>query len=439
MARPAALALRPAAAALLVVAFALGAAAPAQAGWSRPQRLAGPYSLDVLAPQVAFSTGGGAAFGFGVQNEDHPATSEALAALRSPSGRLARPHLVPAAQQVLAFIYDGSNLSLLVGSSPSGDPCCSSAGLVKVVKGTPRRSRTVVGTLAGMTLGRLLPLPGGRLLSAVATAEGVWVEQAGPSGRPAPARRLTPAVSAPQTLAATTLRGNHTIVGWTAAAGQPAPAPPASIVVAVGSAGRAPQHPHVALSVAAGHQIDELALGRGRAGATAAWIESWYDAQGVLHSQAMVADLTRPVRVRAFPIDGLLASGLSLATDASGAQVLAWRVCDQAGSCSVEAVTRDSGRRFGQPARLGPTDASQAPAAAVSHNGVALVGWIHRGHVLAAARARRARRFGAPRVVSATNFAADLTVGFGTGAEAIAAWTQGTFAQSVMGAVFNGS
>jgi hypothetical protein len=433
VARPAALAPR---IALLAVALGLGVATPAQAGWSRPQRLAGPYSLDVVGAQLAFSPGGEAAFGFGVENEDHPATSEAVAALRSRAGKLARARRVPAAAQVLDLAYDGGDLSLLVGSSRSGEPCCGSVGLVKVVDGTPRRSRAVVSRLTGTTLGRLLPLPGGRLLSAVATAEGVWVEQAGPSGRPAPARRLTPAVAAPQTLAATTLSASHTIVGWTAAAGQPAPVPPASVVVAVGSQRRAPHDPHVALSVAPGHQIDELALGRARAGATAAWIESWYDAQGVLHSQAMVADLARPVRVRAFPIDGLLASGLSLATDSSGAQVLAWKVCDQAGSCSVEAVTRDSGRRFGQPVGLGSTDASQAPAAAVSHKGVALVGWIDRGHVFAAARARRARRFAASRVVSATNFAADLTVGFGTGEEAIAAWTQGTFAQSVMGAVF---
>jgi hypothetical protein len=429
---------RPAAVALLAVALGLGMAAPAQAGWSRPQRLAGPYPLDVAPAQVALSSTGAAAFGFGVQNDDHPATSAAVAALRSRSGRIAKPRRVPAAQQVLDLAFDGGGLWLLVGSSTSGDPCCSSAGLVKVVKGDPQRPRTVVGELAGATLGRLLPLPGGRLLSAVATAEGVWVSQAGLSGRPSRAHRLTPAMSAPQTLAATTLDGNRTIVGWTAAAAQPAPAPPDGIVVAGGSKSRAPDRPHIALSVAPGHQIDELGLGRGRSGATAAWIESWYDAGGVLHSQASVADLARHVRVRELPIDGLLASGLSLAADPSGAQVLAWKVCDLSGSCSVDAATRDSGGRFGQPVALGPIDASQAPAAAVSHRGVGLVGWIDRGHVLAAARARRARRFLPVRVVSATGFAADLTIGFGTDQTAVAAWTQGTFAQSLMEAVFKG-
>lgn len=416
----------------------LAAAAPAQAGWGRPQRLAGPYSLDVIPAQVAFSSMGDAAFAFGIQNEDDPASSEAVAALRPHSGRLAKPRRVPSAQQVLDLAFDGSNLTLLVGSSPRGNPCCGSAGLVRVVNGVPHRPRTIVSGLTGPTLGRLLPLPGGRLLSAVATAEGVWVEQAGRTGRPAPAHMLTPAISAPQTLAATLLGANHTLVAWTAAAAQPAPAPPGGVVVAGGSASRVPHSPHVALSVPAGHQIDELELGRGPSGATAAWVESWYDAQGTLHSHAAVADFVRPVRVRAFPIDGLLASGLSLATAPSGAQVLAWKACDLAGSCNVEALTRDAGRRFGQPLRLGQVDAGQSPVAAVSPQGVGLVGWIDNGRVLAAARARRARRFVPGRVVSATNSGADLTIGFGTDNTAIAAWTQGTFAETVMGAVFKG-
>jgi hypothetical protein len=432
---------RPAALALLAAGLAglgLGLAAPARAGWSRPQRIAGPYSLDLAPAQVAFSATGQAAFGFGVENEDHAATSEAIVAPRSRSGRLAKPRRIPGAQQVLDLVFDGGDLSLLVGSSPSGSPCCSSAGLVKVVGGAPRRPRTVVAKLTGAAVGRLLPLPGGRLLSAVATAEGVWVQQAGRSGRPAPARRLTPAESAPQTLAATTLKANRTLVGWTAAAAQPAPAPVADIVVAAGSARRAPARPHVALTVAAGHQIDELALGRARSGATAAWIESWYDAKDVLHSQAAAADLAGRVRVRAWEIDGQLASGLSFATGPEGAQLLAWKVCDLSGSCSVEAVTRDSGRRFGAPIGLGRIDPSQAPAAALSPRGAGLVGWIDRGHVMAAARARRAPRFLPPRVVSPTNFAADLTIGFGAARTAIAAWTQGTFAQSVVEAVFKG-
>jgi hypothetical protein len=429
---------RSAAVALLAVALGLATATPAQAAWSRPQRLAGPYSLDVMPAQVAFSATGQAAVGFGVQNEDRPADSQAIETLRSSSGKPGRPRRIPAAQQVLDLAFSRSDLSLLVGTAPPRQPCCSSARLVKVTKGTPRPSRVVVPELAGESIGRLLPVAKGKLLSAIATSEGVWVEQASASGKPAPARLLTPASAVPQTLAATTLKGNRTLVGWTAAAAQPAPAPPAQIVVAGGSATRAPNGAGVALSVAPGHQIDELALARGRTGATAAWIESFYDAEGALHTEAAIADLTRPVRVRSFAIDGLLASGLSLAANAGGAQVLSWKACTVTGSCSVEAVTRDPGKRFGRPAELGRADPSQTPAGAISDGGAALVGWIDRGHVVAEARGEGARRFAPPRVVSATNFAADLTLGFGPHNIGLAAWTQGTFAQSVMGAQFKG-
>ena len=81
---------RAAALALCVLALVLLAAAPAEAGWTGPQRLAGPYSLDVLPAQLAFSSSGQAAIGFGVQNEDHPATSQAYEMTRAPSGRISQ-------------------------------------------------------------------------------------------------------------------------------------------------------------------------------------------------------------------------------------------------------------------------------------------------------------------------------------------------------------
>jgi hypothetical protein len=427
---------RSAALALVAIALGLAVAAPAQASWTRPQRIAGPYRLDVLPPQLAFSSAGQAVIGFGVQNEDRPSTSQAIEASRSASGKLDRPRTIPSAQQVLDLAFDGSNLSLLTGTSPVRNACCSSAALVNVVKGKPRPARLVVKGLTGPTDGRLLTLRRGRLLSAVATPEGVWVQQARASGRPPDARLLTPAAAAPQTLAATSLGANKTLVGWTAAAAQPAPAPPSSIVVAGGTASRAPHSPRIALSATPGHAIEELALGRAKAGASAAWIESFYDAAGVLHSQVAVADLGRRVHVRTFPIDGLLASGLTLASNAGGAQLLAWKVCDTSGSCSVETVARDRGKRFGQPLRLGRTDASQAPSAAVSASGVWVVGWIDGGRVLAASRFRRARRFVRPRVISSTNAAADLTLGLGAGNRGLAAWTQGVTFETVMGAAF---
>ena len=426
---------RSAAVALSALTLALAAAVPAQAGWNRPQRLAGPYALDVLPAQLAFAPGGQTAIGFGVQNEDHPSTSQAYELTRAPSGRIVKARSIASSRQALDLTYNGKDLSLLTGSASGNALCCSSARLVKVQKGKPQQ-RVISTKLVGESVGHLLALPKGRLMSAIATTEGVWVQLAGPRGRPAPARMLTPEPAVPQTLSAALLKGNQTLVAWTAAAAQPAPAPPSGIVVAKGSATRAPHSPHLAVRVAAGDQIDELALGRGRSGATAAWVESFYDAAGLLHSQVSVADLTRSPRATTFAIAGQLASGLSLASNAAGAQLLTWKVCDVSGSCSVDAVARDSGKRFGSPVRLGPADASQPPVAAISSRGVGLVAWVDRGHVMAAARGRGARRFAASREVSATNFAADLTLGFGPTNTALAVWTQGTLDQSVMGAQF---
>ena len=426
---------RAAALALCVLALVLLAAAPAEAGWTGPQRLAGPYSLDVLPAQLAFSSSGQAAIGFGVQNEDHPATSQAYEMTRAPSGRIIKARPIASSRQAMDLTYNGKDLSLLTGGAAGNALCCSSARLVRVDKGKPHE-RVIATKLVGSAVGHLLALPKGRLMSAIATTEGVWVQLASPKGKPAPARLLTPKSAVPQTLSATGLKGDQTMVGWTAAAAQPASAPPPGIVVAEGSATRAPHGAHVAVRVATGHQIDELALGRGRSGATAAWVESFYDTAGLLHSQVSVADLTRSVRAKTFAIAGQLASGVSLASNAAGAQLLAWKICDVSGSCSVEAVARDSGKRFGSPVALGAADASQPPVAAISPRGLGLVAWIDRGHVMAAARGSGARRFAASREVSATNFAADLTLGFGPTNAALAVWTQGTLAQSVMGAQF---
>jgi hypothetical protein len=40
--------------------------------------------------------------------------------------------------------------------------------------------------------------------------------------------------------------------------------------------------------------------------------------------------------------------------------------------------------------------------------------------------------------LSSTTFALDLTVGFGPGRQALAAWTQGTLNPSVVGAAYSG-
>jgi hypothetical protein len=434
---------RAAALALLAAVLALGAAAPAHAGWASPSRIAGPYSFDVLAPQLAFSSSGETAVGYGVQNEDHAITSQGFAAVSGKNGKFGGALRVPDSQEVLAVAFDGTDPVLLIGASQGPRPCCSFARLVRISGGKLQGARTVIRGLSGATDGQLVALGGGRMLSVAATAEAVWEQQGKDSTPPTPAvgaaRRLTPKGAGPQTLSAVILRGGRTVVAWTAAALTPAPTvAPATIMSADGTANRAPRRPHIAVRVATGHQIDELALGRSGGSATAGWIESFTDTAGKPHSLAAVADLGRNVHRRSFEVPGMLASGLSLATSPSGAQVLSWKLCELVGSCRVEAVVKDGGGTFGSPMTLGRIDASQAPAAAISNSGTALVGWIDGGRVFAAARARRARRFVPPHLVSGTDSAMDLTLGFGPGKTAMAAWSQGTFTETLMGAVFDG-
>ena len=444
MARPAALArLASALAALALAAFALAlvvalaVAAPAEAAWQAPFRVAGPYSLDVQPMQAAFAAGGQTGLGFNVFNEDRAVTSQGYAAISGKNGRPGSPVRVPDTQEVLDLVFDGTDLNLLIGTSPALRPCCSSARLVKIAGGKPQRSRLIFPRLTGATVGQLVALPGNRLLSSVATAQAVWTELTGNKGRPAPARLLTPKTAAPQTLGATVLRGNRTVLAWTAAAGPPAPstAGPAGIMVADGTATSAPRRAHLAVKMSKGRQVDELALGRGSSSGTVAWIESWNDSAGFLHSEPVVADLGGRVHARTFELPGLIASGLSFATDPSGAQVLAWKACDLGGSCRVETSVKDAGGRFSAPISLGRIDPAATPAAAVSSKGVGLVGWIFGGRVLAAARGRRAPRFAPTRVVSPTTSAMDLTLGFGPSG-ALAGWSEGTFTETVMGALF---
>ena len=134
---------RPAALALLRFALALSVAAPAQAGWQAPFRVAGPYSLDVQPMHTAFSAGGQAALGYNVFNEDRSLTSQGFAAISGKNGRPGAPLRVPDTQEVLDLAFDGNNLDLLIGTSPALRPCCSSARLVKIAGGKPQRPRLI--------------------------------------------------------------------------------------------------------------------------------------------------------------------------------------------------------------------------------------------------------------------------------------------------------
>ncbi len=184
----------------------------------------------------------------------------------------------------------------------------------------------------------------------------------------------------------------------------------------------------------AGHAIDELQVAGGAADGTAAWVESWFDRAGNFHSEVAVADLKPPVRGKQLSIPRRLASGISLAADDRGDQMLAWQACDGLGACRVEAAGRRAGGRFGAPSALGAVDASEPPVAAVAPSGEAVVAWISNGHVFAVQQPRPGARFAPVHRVSATNYASSLALGFQPEGTAVAAWTQGTLNSSVMGA-----
>ena len=415
---------------------------PAQADrWGAPFRLAGPLPVDLLPAELAFAPTGQVAVGFGAQDEDNPSDSQALMVTRSARGQTGKVHTVSGAQQILDLAYDGSALKLLTASSPSGQSCCTTAQAVSLAGGHTS-AQTISGAIFGATVGRLLVFARHVTVVALGSMNGVWVQRSPAAGgrAPGPARRLTAATDQPTTLTAAALSRGRSLVAWTANAGPAAPGPRA-LVVARGSQTSAPQSPRTALRVPANHEIDELDAAGGSqvktggpAEGTVAYVESWFDRAGAFHAQVAAADLKAPVRPRAFPIAGRLASGVSLASDARGDQVLAWKACDSFGGCRAEAVGRAAGRRFGAVTGLGAVDASESPVAAVAPNGEAVVGWVANGHVFAAEQPRPGARFAPVHRVSATNYATGLTLAFAPRGGALAAWTQGTLNSSVMAA-----
>ncbi len=419
------------------------APAAAQAGWGPRFQLAAPGGLDTIPAQVDFSPSGAAAAAFGVTDLDHPAVSNAFVTVRSPGGAVAKPLHVPGAQQVLSLTFAGSSVELLTGTSPPGLACCSAAQAVELTnRGRFMRPRTLVSGLVGNSLGQLVTLAGGRMLAAIASGNGVWAAQSVSGDRFAATHRLTSAPELPESLAATSLGSGNSVVAWTAA-----PAPRAlarSIFIATGSKLSGPRRARAALTVPAGHRIDQLGLAANASTPTVAWIESWFDRRGGYHSEARVADLTARPLVRTLSRANQVVSGLAFAGDAVGDQAVAWKVCPALSSCTLQAALRRAGASFAAPASLGPIDPSQAPALAVGGNGEALLGWVRLGHPVVAesppvpAASHRSARFGAARVLSATVYAADLTLAFGPAREAIAVWTQGTLAPSVVGDAYTG-
>jgi hypothetical protein len=403
------------------------------AGWSHPFTFGGPYNGDVVAPQLAVSQTGQAAVTFELQDEDRPWVSQALLALRAVSGRISR-FRVPGAKAVLDAAFAGQTLELLTGSGPAGQTCCSAAQAL-AAQGTAFTNRqTLLTGLTGATVGRLVTLPGAGLLAALATDRAVWAGQTQRGGRLRPMRRLSGPASWPQALAAAGLPGGRDAVAWSGAPGLTESA--TSVLIATGTARRAPWAPRFTVSVAAGHAVDGIVVAPSRVGATVAWVESWFDSTGAYQSQVVVADLAALLHPQTFQFPGEVVGGLVLVADRAGDQVLAVRACDPLGSCGVLALTRSARGQFGQPQPLGAIDASQEPVAVVSAKGAAVVGWIDQGKVLASGRRSASARLSAPRALSGVSDAADLTLAFGSGGQEFAAWDQGTLAPSVMGASY---
>ena len=428
--------------AVLALLPSAGLPAVAQAKWGAPFQFAPPGTLDVVPAVLAISGSGAAAAAFGIQDVDTPGVSAGYVSLRPPhggSGGDRVPIAVPGSAQILAATYDGGSLELLTGAARSDQTCCSSAQAVQVsAGGALGRPRTLVGGLAGATQGRLLTLKNGAMLAAVATERGVWVVQSAKSNRFGAQHLLTRGGQMPEALDAAWLGAQSTIVAWTAATGIAGQAAPRSISYALGSKTGAPHGVKTAVTVPAGHRIDELAVAARGGGATAAWVESWFDKGNTYHSIVRAMDIAPHAMVRDLSPAGRLASGLSFAGDVAGDQEIAWQACTAQAACQAQADGRGAKGSFGAVRTLGAIDASQEPAAAVGPHGQVLVGWVGAGKPVAATAASAGGRFGAPATLSSTTFALDLTVAFGSGGAGLAAWTQGTLNPSVVGAAYSG-
>jgi hypothetical protein len=373
---------------------------------------------------------------FGVQDADAPATSTAYSVRRSASGQISTPRAVPGALEPLAVAFDGSTAVLLAGTSPSGQTCCASAGITRMGGGGSfRRGQTLAGPIAGATVGQLVPLAG-RILAAIATARGVWVSQSGKGGRFGSAQRLTAGNSTADDLQAAALPKGGGVVAFTETRPPKRADGPASIFVASGSQKQAPHRARAAIILSGGRIAGELGLSASSKATTLAWTEGSYDKHGNYVSDVAISDLTRHASIRRFAVRGTVASGLTLAGDAGGDQLLAWKTCAFAGDCSVRAAVRVAGGRFGNPSRVDAIDAASSPVAAISSRRDGLLGWIHAGHVVAAALGRGASRLSHTTVVSHTSFAADLTLGFGPKGDALAVWSQGTLSPEIVGAAY---
>jgi hypothetical protein len=338
---------------LVVTTLLFVGVASARATWGKPFELTTPGSLDYLGPQLAFSPQGAAAAAFQLADVDTPGSGRAYLVTRSPGGKVGPARALAGVSQVLSLAYVGSRLELLVGSSPANQDCCSTAETIAVsASGAVAKAQQLVGGLTGSTHGELVTLAGGQLMAAVATERGVWVAQSAHGDRFGAQHLVSDKGQEPVSMSAAWTGGGASIVAWTAGRGVIGAIAPRSIDYATGSRRQAPRGARVALTVPAGHRIDELAVARHATGSTLAWIESWYDKKGAYHSRVEAADLATHPQIRALSPDNRLASGLAFDDDPAGDQAATWESCTSSDACTVQAAGRpDLGgdRRLPEP------------------------------------------------------------------------------------------
>jgi hypothetical protein len=405
--------------------------------WRPAFGIARPVARQLVGPQLAL-TAGGQAIAYTSVAENDPADSLALLFAGPPAGRITAPAPILGVQQVLALAYLGRTLALLVGASPRGLRCCSRISVLLRRGRWPVSRQLLLRRLAGPALGALLVIHG-RLMAAIASAQGVWDDRGAGDGRFGAPRRLWGGSSAPGALAAAAPDPQATALAFSA---RTSPfAAPDEIFTAVAGGARAPAGAHIRVRAPDGYEIDELALAGAHGSATLAWVQSGLDASGAYASQVYATQLTATGSAQAISPPGQLASGLSLAENGGGAAVLAYRSCTRAGACELEAALSPQARRGFAPAQsLGAIDPTQVPATAISRRGQALVGFVSSsGDPLAVTAAPGARLFGLAHRLARVGDASQVALSFDpAGDAALAVWTQGIGAQSLVGARLTG-
>jgi hypothetical protein len=419
-------------------------------------KLVAPVDADLLPPTIAISPTGSVAIGYGVTSENAPqdASAELIAGTVRQRGalgaRLGKPEQVPSAQRVLAVGTLGGQLELLTGDgdggSLTGDPaatgvqCCTEMDAQgRIAGGLYTAGQALVSGLDGGGSATLVPEPSGAL-AILASGNGIWTAYGSNHKASFGATSQLAAFSGqPPAVAAGTLAGGRALIVWT----EPRTAlnvatKRQSVYYAVAPAGGAPGSRRLAFTVPAGYSVSQVAAARQGGVASIAWVESWFDITGRYHSQVYAADLhgRRAVATHAISPVGEIATQLSFAGGTSGPELLTWQACTpRATTCTAQAALRPRGAAWRRAVRLGAIGPSDAPVAAMTSRGTALVGWVDAGGVKLASAPAGTTRFSARRLDRSTT-AAHLTLATGPRGDAAAVWTDGLARQSLRAAFY---